>query len=258
MPAISRVVFNQKGGVGKTTITVNLAAEAARNGRRVVLIDLDTQANATHYLLDDAQPPHTVCDLFGEMLSARMYSKTPQDFVCQTPVEGLHLIAGDPALSELTSKLEARYKIYKLKEAVASLGNDYDEIWIDTPPALNFYTRSALIAVDRCLIPFDCDTFSRQALYDLIEETEEIRSDHNPQLTVEGIIVNQFQSRATLPQRLVAELKADGLPVLSATLSSSVKIRESHASSTPIVFGFPSHKLAQEFTSLYRELNQPG
>lgn len=256
MPAISRVVFNQKGGVGKTTITVNLAAEAARNGKRVALIDLDTQANATHYLIGEAQPEYSVCDLFGEMLSARFYNKPPQEFMYQTPVNGLHLIAGNPALAELTSKLEARYKIYKLKEAVNALGENFDEIWIDTPPALNFYTKSALIAAERCLIPFDCDTFSRQALYDLVEEAEEIRCDHNPDLTIEGIIVNQFQSRATLPQRLVTELKMDGLPVLTTALSSSVKIRESHASNQPVVFAFPNHKLAQEFAALYQELNQ--
>ena len=76
-------------------------------------------------------------------------------------------------------------------------------MYIDTPPALNFYTRSALIAVERCLIPFDCDDFSRRALYTLLENVKEIQQDHNAALEVEGIVINQFQPRASLPQRLV-------------------------------------------------------
>ncbi len=83
------------------------------------------------------------------------------------------------------------------------MAEDYERIYLDTPPALNFYTVSALIAADRCLIPFDCDAFSRQALYGLLAEIEEVRDDHNPALAVEGIVVNQFQPRAGLPQQMI-------------------------------------------------------
>ena len=152
------------------------------------------------------------------------------------------------------AKLETRYKMFKLREALEQLGDHYDEIWIDTPPALNFYTRSALIAADRCLIPFDCDAFSRQALYNLMASVEEIRADHNAELAVEGIVVNQFQPRASLPARLVAELKAEGLPVLDPPLSSSVKIRESHDAAKPMIHLDPRHKLSLEFVALYEKL----
>jgi chromosome partitioning protein len=144
--------------------------------------------------------------------------------------------------------------MYKLKEALDSLF-DYDDIYIDTPPALNFYTRSALIASYACLIPFDCDDFSRRALYNLLEVVREIRDDHNPDLKVDGIVVNQFQSRAKLPKRVVAELFEEGLPVLDTYLSSSVKIRESHEKALPMVYLAPHHKLGLEFIALYRELN---
>lgn len=112
------------------------------------------------------------------------------------------------------------------------LDEDYDRIYLDTPPALNFYTVSALIAADRCLIPFDCDSFSRQALYGLLQEIEELRDDHNEDLQVEGIVVNQFQPRASLPQQLLDELVAEELPVLPVYLMSSVKMRESHQACT--------------------------
>jgi len=254
MHAIRRVVFNQKGGVGKTTITVNLAAVAARQGKRVLLLDLDPQGNSSHYLLGDTVPAANAVGLFNEMLAISLYGQPPQAFVTETPFAGLHLIASHPELAELMGKLESRYKMFKLREVLDTLATDYDEIWIDTPPALNFYTRSALIAASRCLIPFDCDAFSRQALYGLIDNVAEIRADHNPALQVEGIVVNQFQPRASLPVRLVSELKADGLPVLDAPLSSSVRIRESHEAASPLPWFDPRHKLTQEFEALYHTL----
>ena len=134
------------------------------------------------------------------------------------------------------------------------LSEVYDQIYIDTPPALNFYTRCALIAAQACLIPFDCDDFSRRALYTLLENVAEIKADHNSALQVGGIIVNQFQPRANLPQRLVQELIDEGLPVLQPYLSSSVKIRESHEQSMPMIFMDPRHKLTQEYVALHDAL----
>uniref|UniRef100_UPI0036F1BC9E ParA family protein n=1 Tax=Chromobacterium vaccinii TaxID=1108595 RepID=UPI0036F1BC9E len=252
-----RVVFNQKGGVGKSTIAVNLAAVAASRGRRVLLIDLDPQGNASHYLLGAAGggAGPSLADLFQQMLSISLFAKEPHEFVRGSGIDGLSLLASHPELSELMAKLESRYKMFKLKEALDQLAPQYDEIWIDTPPALNFYTRSALIAADRCLIPFDCDAFSRQALYNLKESADEIRADHNPDLFIEGIVVNQFQPRASLPVRLVDELKAEGLPVLASPLSASVKIRESHQAARPMIYLDPRHKLSREFEALYQELS---
>ena len=163
-----RVVYNWKGGVGKSTIVCNLAAIATQEGKRVLLEDLDPQGNSTHYLLG--------------------------------------------------------------------------------------YTRSALIASERCLIPFDCDAFSRRALYTLLQQVREIISDHNPQLEVDGIVANQFQPRARLPRQLLEEMLAEELPVLETKLSSSIKIRESHQHCKPLVFMDPQHKMTLEFRNLYHEL----
>ena len=247
------VVFNQKGGVGKSTITCNLAAISAAQGVRTLVIDLDPQGNSSNYLQGDtAQPAQpTVASFFEQTLSYSFKSVPATDFVVHTPFDNLSLMASNPALNELQVKLESRQKIYKLREALQELGKVYGRIYIDTPPALNFFTRSALIGSSGCLIPFDCDSFSRQALYALLDNVQEIQADHNPGLKVQGIVVNQFQPRANLPQRMVAELIAEGLPVLKPYLPSSVKIRESHELCRPMIHLDPPHKITLAMVALH-------
>ena len=251
-----RVVFNQKGGVGKSTITCNLAAISAHSGLRTLVIDLDPQGNSTHYLLGrpGSELDATLADFFDQTLNFKLNPKQTVEFVIETPFTGLDVMPSHPALEDLQSKLESRYKIYKLRDALDELADDYDLIYIDTPPALNFYTRSALIAANGCLIPFDCDDFSRKALYALLENVQEIRADHNRDLAVEGIVVNQYQPRASLPQKVVRELIDEGLPVLEPYLSSSVKIKESHEQSKPMIHLDARHKLSQEYLALHDTL----
>ena len=253
-----RVVFNQKGGVGKSTITCNLAAISAHQGKRTLVIDLDPQGNSTQYLLgaDSEDLEATLADFFDQTLNFRLNPRDTSAFIVATPFEGLHVMPSHPQLEELQGKLESRYKIYKLRDALNEIADDYDCIFIDTPPALNFYTRSALIAADTCLIPFDCDEFSRRALYSLLENVQEIKADHNRDLEVEGIVVNQFQPRASLPQKVVQELVAKGLPVLEPYLSASVKVKESHEQAKPMIHLDPKHKLSQEFIALHDTLQR--
>jgi chromosome partitioning protein len=253
-----RVVFNQKGGVGKSTITANLAAISAQAGYKTLLIDLDPQGNSTQYITGQGgeKLEYSLADLFDQALNFKIRPKQGREFISATPYDNLDVLGSHPALEELQVKLESRYKIFKLREALDELGSTYDRVYIDTPPALNFFSRSALIAANSVLIPFDCDEFSRRALYNLLDSLNEIRADHNPALQVEGIVVNQFQPRASLPQKLVAELREEGLPVLASTLSSSVKIRESHEAAKPMIHFMPTHKLAQEFVAMHDELEK--
>ncbi|MDN5676178.1 MAG: AAA family ATPase, partial [Pseudomonas sp.] len=161
-----RVVFNQKGGVGKSSIACNLAAASAAEGYRTLLVDLDPQANATYYLtglVNDAIPAG-IADFFRQTLSpVTAAGKKHRVAITETRYSNLHLVTASPDLSDLQSKLESKFKINKLRKLLVELGEDYERIYIDTPPALNFYTFSALVAAERLLIPFDCDSFSRQA-----------------------------------------------------------------------------------------------
>ena len=213
-----RVIFNQKGGVGKSTITCNLAAISAVEGKKTLVIDL-----------------------FGNSKDAGLGS-----IVQETPFPNLFVIASHPELESLQGRLESRYKIFKLREALDKL-EGFDRIYIDTPPVLNFYSQSALIAAERCLIPFDCDTFAREALYTLLRSITEVKADHNEKLLVEGIVVNQYQKQANLPRQLVDELIAEGLPVLETKISTSVKVRESHSDAQPLIYYAPNHKLTEEY-----------
>ncbi len=256
-PVKTRVVFNQKGGVGKSSITCNLAAISAAEGLRTLVIDLDAQCNTTQYLLGEEAEDcsDSIEDYFNQLLSFSLVNRSLSHFVRETPFQNLHVVPSSPNLGDLHAKLEAKHKIYKLREALEGL-KDYDAVYIDTPPAFNFYTLSALIAADACLIPFDCDDFSRRALYSLLENVQETQSDHNRNLVVEGIIVNQFQPRANLPRRVVAELREEGLPILDTFLASSVIMRESHDRSVPLLHMAPRHKLTEQFQELFAELHE--
>ncbi|WP_299180645.1 ParA family protein [uncultured Neptuniibacter sp.] len=254
---IKRVVFNQKGGVGKSSIAINLAAISAARGKRTLVVDLDPQCNSSHYLLGENYQEVTpdIRDFFEQTLTFQLKPNGPEHFIHQTTYENLDLLPANAELGDLQSKLESKHKIYKLRDALEKLSDTYDVVYIDTPPAFNFFTLSALVAAERCLIPFDCDEFARQALYSLLANVHETREDHNENLQVEGIVVNQYQPRASLPKRIVQELLDDDLPVLESKISSSVKMKESHDDTCPLIHMAPKHKLTLQFIELFEELS---
>ncbi|ENW27174.1 ParA family protein [Acinetobacter lwoffii] len=275
----TRVVFNQKGGVGKSSITVNLAAISAHQGLKTLLIDLDPQANSSQYVLgDDAtyssdkpalepnienyfedvlgnqQSKGLLGNAIGSILKSR--SKGLESYVHQSSFKHLDVIPASPTLSALTHALESKHKIYKLRDALQQLSGHYDRVFIDTPPAFNFFTLSALIAANRVLIPFDCDVFSKRALQTLIENVIETQDDHNEGLEIEGIVVNQFQAQAKLPREVVQQLKDEGLPVLDSMLPPSILMKESHQKNQPLIHLATDHKLTQAYQSLFNEIEQ--
>lgn len=275
----TRVVFNQKGGVGKSSITVNLAAISAHQGLKTLLIDLDPQANSSQYMLgDDAtyssnkpalepnienyfedvlgnqQSKGLLGNAIGSILKSR--SKGLESYVHQSSFKHLDVIPASPTLGALAYALESKHKIYKLRDALQQLSGYYDRVFIDTPPAFNFFTLSALIAANRVLIPFDCDVFSKRALQTLIENVIETQDDHNEGLEIEGIVVNQFQAQAKLPREVVQQLKDEGLPVLDSMLPPSILMKESHQKNQPLIHLATDHKLTQAYQSLFNEIEQ--
>ena len=275
----TRVVFNQKGGVGKSSIAVNLAAISAHQGFKTLLIDLDPQANSSQYLLGDeatysvdkpalepnvenyfeevlgnTQSKGLLSNAIGSILKNR--SKGLESYVHQSPFNNLDVIPASPTLGTLAHALESKHKIYKLRDALQQLAGQYDRVYIDTPPAFNFFTLSALIAAERVLIPFDCDVFSKRALKTLIENVIETQDDHNDRLEIEGIVVNQFQAQAKLPREVVQQLKDEGLPVLESMLPPSILMKESHLKNQPLIHLATDHKLTQAYQSLFNEIEQ--
>ena len=275
----TRVVFNQKGGVGKSSITVNLAAISAHQGLKTLLIDLDPQANSSQYVLGEdvtyssdkpalepnienyfenvlgnQQSKGLLGNAIGSILKSR--SKGLESYVHQSPFKYLDVIPASPTLGALAHALESKHKIYKLRDALQQLSGQYDRVFIDTPPAFNFFTLSALIAADRVLIPFDCDVFSKRALQTLIENVIETQDDHNERLEIEGIVVNQFQAQARLPREVVQQLKDEGLPVLNSMLPPSILMKESHHKNQPLIHLATDHKLTQAYQSLFNEIEQ--
>lgn len=256
-----RVVFNQKGGVGKSSITCNLAAISAKQGYRTLLMDLDVQGNASYYAGFEKPANHgqsddsgTVAQLLSQTVGWFSSTKPVTEYPQATAFENLYLIPSHPSLESLEKDLERRYKIYKLRDALIELEKEFDRIYIDTPPNLNFYSKSALIAAERVLIPFDCDTFSQQALMTLMDNIAELKEDHNPDLEIEGIVVNQFNQQANHPKVIIEQIKDLNLPLLDEYLSSSVKMKESHYQQKPLVHMVPQHKLTQEFVALFERL----
>ena len=178
-------------------------------------------------------------------------STPARDYPQATAYENLFIIPSSPKLDKLEVELERRYKIYKLREVLDALADDFDRIYIDTPPNLNFYTKSGLIAANKLLIPFDCDNFSQQALIKVMDNLAELRDDHNRDLVLEGIIVNMFNAQAKFPRQIIEEIKMLGFPILEPYLPQSIKMKESHYLQCPMLHFDPKHKLTQQFIALY-------
>ncbi len=254
-----RIIFNQKGGVGKSSITVNLAALSAASGKKTLLIDLDIQGNSSHYLgvnINEKKNDKSIADLFDQSVSWFSVSTPIKSFPQPTEFENLHIIPSSPRLATLEPELERRYKIYKLRDALDELDGEYERIYIDTPPNLNFYSKAGLIAAQKLLIPFDCDSFSHQALLTLIDNLTELTEDHNRDLQLEGIVVSMFNAQAKFPSQIIQEVKELDLPLLEPFLSLSVKMKESHYHQKPLLHYAPQHKLTQQFVALYEQLDQ--
>ena len=267
----------KKGGVGKSSITVNLAAMSAHQGLKTLVIDLDPQANSSQYLLgddatysadktalepnienffDDVLGNNQQKGLLGNAIGSLLKSKNKgfDHYIHRSPFKNLDVLPASPTLGALEHALVSKHKIYKLRDAIETLKGQYDRIFIDTPPAFNFFTLSALITADRVLIPFDCDVFSKRALQTLIENVIETQDDHNDRLEIEGIVVNQYQAQAKLPREVVQQLKDEGLPVLNTMLPPSVLMKESHHKNLPLIYLATDHKLTQAYQLLFNEI----
>jgi chromosome partitioning protein len=224
-------IANQKGGVGKTTTCVNLAASLAATRRKVLLVDMDPQGNATMGSgVDKNDLQSTVCDvLLGE--------KTIQEAVVKTPTSGFDLL---PANSDLTAaEVQLMNKIGREKQldlALDQVRNEYDYILIDCPPSLNMLTVNALVAANGVVIPMQCEYYALEGLSALLDTIEQIRISVNPQIKLEGLLRTMYDPRNNLSNDVSSELiEHFGDQVYRTVIPRNVRLAEAPSFGQPIL-----------------------
>ena len=194
-------IANQKGGVGKTTTCINLAASLSATRRRVLLVDLDPQGNATMGSgIDKTALETTTGDLLLGDIGAEELRKTPERSGYDLLPANIDLTAAEVALMELPDRER------RLQDALAAVSSDYDYILVDCPPSLNLLTVNALVAADSVMIPMQCEYYALEGLSALLETVEQIRTTVNPRLKVEGLLRTMFDPRNNLANDVSGQL----------------------------------------------------
>nr|WP_233194065.1 ParA family protein [Cryobacterium sp. M25] len=253
-PARIISLCNQKGGVGKTTTTINLGAALAGYGRRVLAIDFDPQGALSAGL---GVPTHDVTTIYDLLLSG---SVSPHDAIQKTSVHNLDIIPANIDLSAAEVHLVnevAREQI--LARVLRKISGDYDVILIDCQPSLGILTVNALTASHGVLIPLECEFFALRGVALLIETIDKVRDRLNPAIELDGILATMFDSR-TLHSREVLErvLDAFGDSVLETVIGRTVKFPDASVAGVPITEFAPEHAAAKAYKQAARELIQRG
>ena len=253
-PARIIALCNQKGGVGKTTTTINLAASLARYGRRVLAVDFDPQGALSAGLGVRNQDAATIYEL---MLGT---VKDPRDAVQHTGVPGLDVIPANIDLSAAEVQLVtevAREQI--LAGVLRKLAPEYDVILVDCQPSLGLLTVNALTASHGVLIPLACEFFALRGVALLIETIEKIRDRLNPAIALDGIVATMYDARTLHSKEVLERVReAFGDTVLQTVIGRTVKFPDASVAATPILQFAPGHAASEAYLSLARELVDRG
>ncbi|MCO6509228.1 MAG: ParA family protein [Aridibacter famidurans] len=247
-------IANQKGGVGKTTTAINLAAGCAIRGKRVLIADLDPQSNTSLSFVSHENLNGSAYELLTNP------ERNIEEFVYPTGVEGVDVIPSKINLAKLEAKLVGEFDaIYRLKDRIEPLKGKYDLIIFDTPPTLGLITVNALVAATHVLIPIQSSYFALEGTDDLLETIEKVRSRPNPNLEILGVLVTLVDKRTTLSKDVEAHIRdVFGPKAFETTISRSVRLEESPAHKEPIYSFAPNSSGAVEYMSLAEEVLNRG
>lgn len=250
MAALTISIANQKGGVGKTTTSINLAAALASKGFRTLLVDLDPQGNATLSFVDPEQLQRSVYDLLVDATVGAT------DVLVPTGTDGLELIAARISLAKAEAKLIGEFDShFRLKDKLAPIRERYDYIIIDTPPTLGILTVNALVAATHLLVPIQSSYYALEGTDDLLDTYEKIRARPNPDLQFMGVVITLDDKRTVLGRDIRKQIReVFGPKVFRTTISRSVRLEESPAYKKSIFSFAPNSSGAVEYYSLSEEV----
>ncbi len=243
-------IFNQKGGVGKTTTNINLAACLAIKGKKVLILDIDPQGNTTSGM--GISKKGLVKTSYEILVNERM---DPREAILPTGVENLYIIPASVQLAgaevELV-QLESREK--RLKKAIDKIKRGYDYIFIDCPPSLGLLTINSLTAVDSVLIPIQCEFYALEGVSQLMSTIEIVRKTLNPKLQIQGVILSMFDGRTNLSVQVVQEVKKYFREkVYKTIIPRNIRLAEAPGFGLPIIQYDPRSQGAQSYMEFAEE-----